>query len=103
MNGHRSILSVVATVVLVVLQSTIALADQYLKDGKPGGTIVMGISADPASLNAAASTATETQEVAKAIFESLLIDQADGKQIPNLAESWTVAPDSKTYTFKLRK
>jgi hypothetical protein len=36
------------------------------------------------------------------IYEGLTTIDKDLKVIPSLAESWTVAPDGKTYTFKLR-
>ncbi|WP_243370540.1 ABC transporter substrate-binding protein [Microvirga solisilvae] len=36
------------------------------------------------------------------IYEGLTAIDKDLKVIPSLAESWTVAPDGKTYTFKLR-
>lgn len=35
------------------------------------------------------------------VFESLVINTPDGVK-PWLAESWTISPDGKTYTFKLR-
>lgn len=37
------------------------------------------------------------------IFESLLSYDFQLNPKPNLAESWTIAPDGKRYTFKLRK
>jgi peptide/nickel transport system substrate-binding protein len=37
------------------------------------------------------------------IFETLTKINSDGRITPLLAESWTVSPDLKTYTFKLRK
>ncbi|MET0527175.1 MAG: ABC transporter substrate-binding protein [Microvirga sp.] len=36
------------------------------------------------------------------IYEGLTAIDKDLKVVPGLAESWTVAPDDKTYTFKLR-
>ena len=36
------------------------------------------------------------------IYEGLTAIDKDLKIIPGLAESWTVSPDGKTYTFKLR-
>src|SRR5918994_4555885 len=36
------------------------------------------------------------------IYEGLTAINKDLKVIPGLAESWTVSPDGKTYTFKLR-
>lgn len=36
------------------------------------------------------------------IYEGLTAVDKDLKVVPSLAESWTVSPDGKTYTFKLR-
>ena len=36
------------------------------------------------------------------IYEGLTAIDKDLKIVPGLAESWTVSPDGKTYTFKLR-
>src|SRR3712207_9592795 len=36
------------------------------------------------------------------IYEGLTAVDKDLKIVPGLAESWTVAPDGTTYTFKLR-
>ncbi|MEJ0068595.1 MAG: ABC transporter substrate-binding protein [Pseudomonadota bacterium] len=37
------------------------------------------------------------------IFQGLLRYSADLKPLPNLAKSWTVSDDGKTYTFKLQE
>jgi peptide/nickel transport system substrate-binding protein len=37
------------------------------------------------------------------LFEGLTLMQKDFSLAPSLAESWTVSPDAKAYTFKLRK
>jgi oligopeptide transport system substrate-binding protein len=41
-------------------------------------------------------------EILRDLFVGLLTIDANGRQKPGLAESWTVSPDGKTYTFKLR-
>jgi oligopeptide transport system substrate-binding protein len=41
-------------------------------------------------------------EILRDLFVGLLTTDASGRQKPGLAESWTVSPDGKTYTFKLR-
>ena len=44
------------------------------------------------------------QRINNQIFESLLkIDQTGTHVIPSLAENFTISPDAKTYTFKIRK
>jgi nickel transport system substrate-binding protein len=37
------------------------------------------------------------------VYEPLVRYQADGSVKPCLAESWTVSPDGREYTFKLRR
>ena len=76
---------------------------QYPEGVKKGGTMVVGVTSDPSTLNIGWSTATEAQMIAIAIFESLLIDTSEGGNVPNLAESWEVGDGGRTYTFKLRK
>nr|WP_047574871.1 ABC transporter substrate-binding protein [Methylobacterium sp. ZNC0032] len=50
------------------------------------------------------STATAAAEVMYMLADTLVTVDFDMKTIkPGLAESWTVSPDGKTYTFKIRK
>ncbi|MBI4765353.1 MAG: hypothetical protein HY787_12225 [Deltaproteobacteria bacterium] len=37
------------------------------------------------------------------LFDSLMTKDGQGREIPAMAESWTVAPDWKYIDFKLRK
>jgi peptide/nickel transport system substrate-binding protein len=37
------------------------------------------------------------------IFETMLVVDTKGKVVPRLAESWSVSPDGKIWTFKMRK
>ncbi|HML89668.1 MAG TPA: nickel ABC transporter substrate-binding protein [Methylomusa anaerophila] len=39
----------------------------------------------------------------KMIYEGLVEDGGEGKILPQLATSWEISPDGKTYTFKLRQ
>jgi oligopeptide transport system substrate-binding protein len=53
---------------------------------------------DPAVINAQASA-----RVAYALFEGLTAFDQTGKPQPGVAESWTISPDARTYTFRLRR
>lgn len=69
---------------------------------KRGGTLVVGTTSDPGTLNPGLTTASGTHLVTGNIYSGLLqLDEQLNPQ-PNLAESWQVAPDGRTYTFKLR-
>ena len=62
------------------------------------------IGADISILDPARIFQIENQSVASNIYNGLVkYDQASNRIVPDLASSWTVSPDSKTYTFKLRQ
>ena len=68
---------------------------------KRGGTLVIAASVDPGQLNPAISTAGGTHFVADSLYNGLVFLDKDLTPKPDLADSWTVSSDSKTYTFKL--
>lgn len=70
---------------------------------RKGGTFVVSASSDPGQLNPAITTAGGTHFAAGSIYNGLVDLDKDFKPAPDLAESWTVSDDGKTYTFKLAK
>lgn len=70
---------------------------------RQGGTIIVGIEAEPTTLNPYLNTGTETIMPARNIFDQLVRADLDFTITPQLAESWEVSPDGKTYTFHLFK
>jgi peptide/nickel transport system substrate-binding protein len=71
---------------------------------KRGGTLTFSYQPEPSALSTIATTAVPVALVSTKIFESLLEYKGPTLEpLPGLAESWTVAPDGRTYTFKLRK
>ena len=69
---------------------------------KRGGTLVMLTQPEPPTLASYISTSGPIGQVAAKIYEGLLEYDFELKPQPGLAESWTIAPDGKTITFKLR-
>lgn len=70
-----------------------------------GGTAVVVTDGDPSTLNMAMVTGNTTGDIGAKIFDGLVwLESRDGAFIPqpSLATSWTIAPDGKTYSFKLR-
>lgn len=57
----------------------------------------------PTTLDPAKVQDVETPVVLSHVFETLVQYDENSKIAPGLAESWTVSPDGKTYTFKLRE
>jgi peptide/nickel transport system substrate-binding protein len=72
--------------------------------GQPGGRLVMATFAEPKTFNPITANESSSTDIIVLLFAGLVgTDLQTFKQIPGLAESWTVAEDKKTWTFKLRK
>ncbi|BDP43462.1 hypothetical protein DAETH_34310 (plasmid) [Deinococcus aetherius] len=75
-----------------------------ITDGKPGGTYTLVLGDSPQSLNYYGVIDNNLGLIAQQLFDGLVeFNYATYKVEPALAESWTVSPDGKTYTFKLRQ
>ncbi|MBV8715815.1 MAG: hypothetical protein JOZ65_12190 [Chloroflexi bacterium] len=75
---------------------------------KKGGTLVVGLEAEPGTLDNTVGTGYHTSIIQRLLYESLvgfdLTSSADVLPIkPVLAESWQISPDGKVYTFKIRQ
>jgi peptide/nickel transport system substrate-binding protein len=68
-------------------------------------SVVLGMTLEPApGLDPTAAPAASIGEIVHMnVLEGMTKINMDGKVTPLLAESWTVDPDGKVYTFKLRK
>lgn len=70
--------------------------------GKPGGTLVMMSTQVPRHFNAAVQSGVATMVPGAQIFAFLVRADEDWNIHPYLAESWDVADDGMSVTFKLR-
>jgi len=61
-----------------------------------------GNSADPESLDPHKTSTVYEANILRDLFSGLTVQNAKAEVIPGAAESWTVSPDGKVYTFKLR-
>lgn len=101
----------------VVAFSSVAHAEVILKEGiTPASdanqiptsaklrtdTVVAGISEPQGIFNPYFFVNGWDENVTNVIFSRLIDWDSQGKLVPGLAESWTVSPDSKVYTIKLR-
>lgn len=82
-----------------------ATLDAALAQDKPksGGTVVYALTADPSNLNLALANDLNAQQTATQMFSQLITVDTNGNIHGDLAESWSMAPDGMTYTFKIRK
>ena len=66
-------------------------------------TLILADSTDAASLDPHVQNDGQSEQVVAMLYSTLLKFKADGTIVPDLAESWTVSPDQRTWTFKLRQ
>lgn len=72
--------------------------------GRFGGTFVTTSISDPRTFNPIVAQETSSTGPLGYLFEGLVeTDRSTTEVQPNLAESWTVSKDGKTWLFKLRK
>ncbi len=71
--------------------------------GKGRGTAVLGIDADPPTLNLGTTTDFAAGDVSAKILEGLVWLNPQYEPQPSLATAWTISPDGKAYTFTLRR
>jgi peptide/nickel transport system substrate-binding protein len=80
-----------------------AYAQNKDAQGQPrrGGSLVIVISADPATINPDLSTGVPDHTSGELFYEGLTDINNDFTVTPCLARSWTVSPDGLVYTFQL--
>lgn len=65
-------------------------------------TLTLGLVAEPASLDFTKTDGAAIPQLLLAnVYQGLVQLDQSGKIVPDLAKSWTVSPDRKTYTFDL--
>ncbi|MEW6549140.1 MAG: ABC transporter substrate-binding protein, partial [Spirochaetota bacterium] len=65
--------------------------------------LILADSTDASSLDPHVQNDGQSEQVVAMLYSTLLKFTADGKIVPDLAESWKVSADKKTWTFVLRK
>jgi peptide/nickel transport system substrate-binding protein len=71
--------------------------------GRPSGRLTLVTTGVPRTFNPVIAMDGASDAVTRLLFGSLVnLDMATQETGPGLAESWSVAPDQKTWTFKLR-
>lgn len=94
----------------VVLLLVISGCGNSKSGGNVGSTIgttknqlVIGLDDDPPQLDPQMSSAAVDRQVFQSLFNTLVGIDSNGKIIPELATSWNISKDGKTYTFNLHK
>ena len=68
-----------------------------------GGTLRAGLDADPPTMDPHLSGSAVDRQVYQNLYDKLVDTDANLAVVPMLATSWTISPDGRTVTFKLRQ
>lgn len=97
MTTRRDLLAGAGVAALAAQLPLVALAQA--KD-----SVIIAMTLEPPTLDPTSGAAQAIREVTlQNIFEGLVKMDRTGKIVPCLAESWEIAPDNITYSFKLRR
>lgn len=72
--------------------------------GRPGGTLVVALRAEPKTLNPVGALNNPSLTVVRRLMADLVhIDRHTQRTVPALAKSWSVSSDGRVYTLELRR
>src|SRR5262245_30477764 len=101
---HRPLLDVaVRALAVLVVAASLPGGIGLAAEPKRGGTLRVAYGNEIANLDFHTAPGYEMNWVAMNIGCGLINLTADGKFVPDAAESWQVSTDGLLYTFKLRK
>ncbi|HEU5299590.1 MAG TPA: ABC transporter substrate-binding protein, partial [bacterium] len=89
---------------LLVLAVIAVLAFTSLTMAAPrqGGTLRVGLNADPPQMDPHQSSAAVDRQVYQNLFDKLVDINKNLEIVPMLATSWTITEGGRVYTFRLR-
>lgn len=67
-----------------------------------GGTYTEGIVGSPRFINPVLANSDADRDLVSLVYSGLVRLDADGNVVPDLAQSWNILPDGKTYQFSLK-
>ncbi|MCR8632795.1 MULTISPECIES: ABC transporter substrate-binding protein [Paenibacillus] len=79
-----------------------AKPDNSDKGSAKNGNLVFGLSGEPATMDPLVQNGTHGRTIKLAIYRGLVNYDKEGKLSNELAETYSLSADKKTYTFKLR-
>lgn len=94
---HSRILKLVG-----VLIGVIVLAASGIAVAQSDTTVTMGLTAEPPTLEPAVNSGTAQRAVKLSVYRGLFNYGPSGEPVAELAQSFTISGDRKTYTIKLR-
>ena len=104
-SSDKFIVYILAGVIIIVSMVTIRSIEHNLFVSVPayGGTIVEGDLGSPRYINPLLAPTDADRDITALTYAGLMEFSGKGEFVPVLAQSYTISPNGKTYTFILRK
>lgn len=104
-SGDRAVFYVLSAILGIASLSGLYALEQSLLVHVPayGGTLTEGAVGNPQFINPLLAISDADRDLATLTYAGLMGLSGTGSLVPVLAESYTVSPDGKSYTFVLRK
>jgi peptide/nickel transport system substrate-binding protein len=99
---RRILLFAGVAAILLVLVHGIGWAGPVEGNPRKGGTLILGMAADPSTLNCGIESSQIVAMVTSNIYNGLIHMDEESNPHPDLAQSWEISPDGLVYTFQLR-
>ena len=102
----KRLMSFMGTFLMVVFLGSALLAGPLADRAnaqKRGGTLVLGLEADPGHFNMILKPGTTVEVPGANMYNKLLTLDYNNNPVPELAHKWEVSADGKRITFHLRK
>jgi peptide/nickel transport system substrate-binding protein len=103
-QGSRALFLFFAALCVISWVSLLYLLNESLLVAVPayGGSLSEGIVGSPRFINPILAVSDSDRDLTSLVYSGLLRATPSGDYVPDLAQSYTVSPDGKTYTFTLR-
>lgn len=103
-EGSRALFLFFAALCVFSSVSLLYLLNESLLVAVPayGGSLSEGVIGSPRFINPILAVSDSDRDLTSLVYSGLLRATPAGDYTPDLAQSYTVSPDGKTYTFKLR-
>ncbi|MDE1924762.1 MAG: peptide ABC transporter substrate-binding protein [Patescibacteria group bacterium] len=103
-QSGRALFLFFAAVSLLSSVSLVYLLNESLLVATPayGGSLSEGLIGSPRFINPVLAISDSDHDLTSLVYSGLLKAAPSGDYVPDLAQSYTVSPDGKTYTFVLR-
>ena len=87
----------------VLMAGTAFAAAQAEGDGSANEQLLIAVNTDAATLDPHVQNDSHSEQIVAMLYNTLLKFEADGTIVADLAESWEVSDDKRTWTFKLKE